>query len=256
MCSSRGIGSRRRCDDVTLGTRLAHLLRRLGWDVVPLDHRVHPLARRARLLAAHRIDVVLDVGANAGQYAQELRSIGYRGRIVSFEPLSAAFARLREAFANDPGWEGRQVAVGERTGRATIHVAANSYSSSLLPMLADHERLAPGSRYVAEEEVAMTTLEALVREHVREGERLFVKVDTQGYERRVLESAGPALSRVTGLQLEMSIVPLYEGEELLPSMLSWLEDRGFTLMSLEPGHADPGTGQLLQVDGVFFRARR
>jgi FkbM family methyltransferase len=240
---------------MTFGARIARILRRLGWDVVPLDHRVHPLARRARLLASHGIDLVLDVGANEGQYARELRAIGYRGRIVSFEPLSAPFGRLEAALGNDAGWRGRQVAVGPQIGRATIHVAANSWSSSLLPMLPAHERLAPGSGYVGEEEVAITTLEALVREHARDEERLFVKVDTQGYERRVLESAGPALSRITGLQLELSIVPLYEGEELLSSMLRWLEERGFILMSLEPGHADPATGQLLQVDGVFFRSR-
>lgn len=227
---------------------------RLGVDVVGANHWNHPVLRRMRLLRDHGIDVVFDVGANAGQYARELRELGFTGRIVSFEPLSDAFARLRSLARGDPAWEPVRCAVGERTGEATLNVAANSYSSSLLPMLAAHERHAPDSTYVRTEVVPMETLEALLARHARPGERVFVKIDTQGYERRVLESAGAALGRVVGVQLELSIVPLYEGADVLPEMLLWLRGLGFTLVSLEPGYADYATGQLLQVDGVLFRA--
>lgn len=226
---------------------------RVGVDVVGTTHWNHPALRRLKLIRDHGIDLVFDVGANAGQYAKELRDLGYTGRIVSFEPLSAAFEKLRAAATRDARWEAIRVAVGERSGRATINVSANSYSSSLLPMLPAHERHARGSGYVGREEVPIETLEALVGAHAKPAERLFVKIDTQGYERRVLESAGPALETIVGVQLEMSIVPLYEGEELLPEMLQWLRGLGFTLMSLEPGYANLESGQLLQVDGVLFR---
>jgi FkbM family methyltransferase len=226
---------------------------RLGVDVVGANHWNHPALRRMRLLRDHRVDVVFDVGANAGQYARELRELGFGGRIVSFEPLSQAFGKLEAAAARDPGWEAVRVAVGERAGVATIHVAGNSVSSSLLPMLPAHERHAAGSAYVGTEEVPMETMATLLERHARPGERVFLKVDTQGYERRVVESAGGALDRVVGLQLELSIVPLYESEELLPEMLLWLRGLGFTLVSLEPGYADFQSGQLLQVDGVLFR---
>jgi FkbM family methyltransferase len=229
-------------------------LLRLGVDLVGANHWNHPVLRRLRLLRDHRIDVVLDVGANAGQYGTELRELGFGGRIVSFEPLSDAFAKLRKAAEGDARWECVRTAVGERAGTATIHVAANSYSSSLLPMLAAHEAAAPGSGYVGTEEVPMEPLEALLARHVRPDERVYLKIDTQGYERKVLESAGAALGRIAGVQLELSIVPLYEGVELLPEMLLWLRSLGFTLVSLEPGYADPASGQLLQVDGVLFRS--
>ena len=228
---------------------------RVGVDVVGTTHWNHPVLRRMKLLRDNRIDVVLDIGANTGQYARELRELGFDGRIVSFEPLSAAFTRLQQSSSGDPRWEAVRVAVGDRSGHATLNVAANSFSSSFLPMLASHEQHARGSGYVGTEEVPMETLEALLTRHAHAGERVYVKVDTQGYERRVLESAGPALDRVAAVQLEMSIVPLYEGEDLLPEMLLWLRGKGFTLMSLEPGYADLGTGQLLQVDGVLFRVR-
>jgi hypothetical protein len=58
---------------------------------------------------------------------------------------------------------------------------------------------------------------------------------------------------VIGVQVEMSIVPLYEGEPLMHQMIPFIANRGFTLMSLEPGASDQRTGQLLQADGLFFR---
>jgi FkbM family methyltransferase len=230
------------------------LARRAMIDVAPFDHRTHPLARRARLLDIYGIDTILDVGANSGQYAQQLRALGYRGRIISFEPLSAAFVELRRNQAKHPqGWEISNVAVGDRTGRAVLNISANSYSSSLLPMLSTCVDSAPNARFVAQEEVTLETLNSIIESRIDRAARLFVKSDTQGYESAVLAGAGESLDRILGFQVEMSLVPLYEGEMLFLDMIHYLGERGFTLMSLEPGFANPLTGQLLQADGVFFR---
>src|SRR3954451_2683307 len=81
--------------------------------------------RRARLLATLQITSVLDVGANVGVYGEALRRHGYRGRLVSFEPLSQAFAQLAAKAAADPAWEVRRLALGEENGDAVIHIAAS-----------------------------------------------------------------------------------------------------------------------------------
>lgn len=47
-------------------------------------------------------------------------------------------------------------------------------------------------------------------------------------------------------------MPLYKGEMLYSEMITLLSQKGYTLMSLEPGYYDPSMGQLLQVDGIFF----
>jgi FkbM family methyltransferase len=208
-----------------------------------------------RLLATHRINTVIDVGANSGQYAHGLRVLGYRGRIISFEPLSSAFAELQRNQARAPeGWEIVNVALGDHPGRAVLNIAGNSYSSSILPMLPAHLRSAPDSRFIGQEEIAVETLDAIVAKMINPSERLFLKSDTQGYDATVLAGAAKSLERVEGIQVEMSIIPLYEGELLLVEMIRYLAERGFTLMSLEPGFADPKTGQLLQTDGIFFRS--
>jgi FkbM family methyltransferase len=200
------------------------------------------------------VDAVLDVGANDGPFAAGLRDAGYRGRIVSFEPQSAAYARLAERAASDPLWEVRNVAVGATDGEAVLHIAANSSSSSLLEMAAQHLTSAPQSRHVADETVAVTRLDTLTDDLFRPAERGYLKVDVQGGELDVLRGAGSLLERLCAVEAELSLVPLYEGAPLFPDVVDHLESRGFFLLWLEPVFSDPVTGRLLQMDGVFGRA--
>jgi len=227
------------------------LLHRARLDVVSYVPERHPIARRMKLFERHGIDLVLDVGANAGQYVKFLRNIGYQGEILSFEPGSAAFAALERACAGDPSWKGRRVALGDRAGQITLNISGNNECSSILPMLERHLAAYPDAAYVAKEDVEVVTLEKVLSDLPEAN--IFLKVDTQGFERQVIEGAGVALSRIRGVQLEMSLVPLYQGELLMPAMVNFMAERGFVLMSIEPGSSDRETGQLLQFDGLFFR---
>ena len=238
-----------------LKSTLRNLLRATGFDVVPFTPQEHALARRTKLLASLGVDLVLDVGANAGQFASGLRALGYRGRLVSFEPLSAAHAALERAAHGDAAWETHRLALGDRAGSAQIHVASNSYSSSLLEMLPRHLAAAPGSRFVADETVQTETLDALFPGLRRDAARCYLKIDTQGFEKRVLDGAQQALAQIDTVQLEMSLVPLYQGEPLFEELHRYLGARGYQMVGLEPGFTDPATGRLLQADGVFHRDR-
>ncbi len=229
-------------------------MRKLGYDIARFDPESHPLARRGCLLRLLQIDVVLDVGANAGQYAQDLRELGFTGRICSFEPLTAPFQVLRERAAGDPGWSAFNFGLGYVTGHTTINVAGNSESSSLLDMLPRHLEAAPDSGFVGTEEVEIKTLDSVFDDLCAPGERVCLKIDTQGFERRVLRGADRSLPGIGTLQVEMSLTPLYVGEPTFVEMSQLLLDKGYTMVGLEPGFADPRTGQLLQADGIFHRA--
>ena len=225
---------------------------RLGIDVVR-----HPFGSRLRrLCAAAGIDTVLDVGANLGQYATALRIAGFDGRIVSVEPLPAPYRDLARRAAGDPRWTVRRTAVGDRAGTLTINVSANTYSSSALPMLPAHLAAAPDSGYVAAVEVPLTTVDALVAGHGLDPARTLVKVDVQGYEDAVLTGAAATLPAVAAVQVELSLLPLYAGQPLLPATVARLAAAGLDLWALEPGFTDPGTGRMLQCDGVFLRTER
>ena len=201
----------------------------------------------------YRITTVLDVGANEGQYARELRLAGYSGRILSFEPMSEAFARLAEATRKDPNWDAVHIGLGRMDGEADINVSANSISSSLLPMLPAHENAAVNASVVAVECVPIRRLDGIIGDLIAMAERLYLKIDVQGYELEVLEGATGVLDQIVGLQIELSLVPLYEGGPQFDDVVRWAHLHGFELMGIEPGFADPASGRLLQCDGIFYR---
>ncbi|MGW5659956.1 FkbM family methyltransferase [Streptomyces sp. NPDC003758] len=237
----------------TILRRARKSIRRLGVDLVRYPQESLNSCV-VRLLEAHRVDLVLDVGANSGQYASMLRRLGYQGRMVSFEPLQEPFRRLRQTAANDPLWTVISCAVGDTSMSVTVNVAGNSgASSSVLPMLPRHVKAAPHSRYVGREEVQQHRLDEMWSEFVRTGDRVFLKMDVQGYERNVLRGAGERLDDCTGLQLEASLVPLYDGGMLYREALDLVEKHDFSLMSVLPGFHNPGTGQMYQCDLVCFR---
>lgn len=210
--------------------------------------------RLAKMLVAEQVDLVIDVGANSGQYARSLRSAGYSQRILSFEPLVSAHAALEAAARREEKWAvAERMAIGDHDGAVTINVAGNSASSSILDMLDSHRRAAPYSAYVGTEEVPVRRLDSVRHSFLDESIRPFLKVDTQGYESRVLAGAAGWLARVRGVQVELSLRPLYEGQVLWRGVIDSLEAAGFELWSLVPGFLDPATGRMLQCDGIFLR---
>jgi len=233
---------------------LRDLLGRAGIEV----HRrtIHNSAelRLAHLLREAGIDLVLDVGANAGQYAAGLRLFGYAGRIVSFEPLSSAHEQLSCA-ARRGGWEvAPRMAIGDVDREISIHLAGNSVSSSILDMLPTHESAAPGSAYVSSETVPMRRLDGVAGDYLAGARSVLLKIDTQGYEDRVLTGAAGILDRVAAIQTELSLIPLYAGQPLFDDMRRRIEAIGFELYAVFPGFVDERTGRTLQLDG-FFRRR-
>lgn len=206
-------------------------------------------------LEAHRVDTVIDIGANSGQYASDLRMAAYTGRIVSFEPLSEAFSLLLRNASKDPLWECRQCAVGDVDGMISLNVAGNAgASSSILPMLKSHQDAFPPANYIGTEQVPIHRLDGLTPKVVGPNSVVFLKIDVQGFEKQVIAGAQSTISdHVVGMQLELSFIPLYEGGMLIREALDLVYSLGFTLTGLLPGFADPRTGRMLQADGIFFR---
>jgi FkbM family methyltransferase len=204
------------------------------------------------LIRDQNINLVLDVGANTGQFAEELREAGYRGRIISFEPLSAAHQALLKHAKRDPNWTiAERTAVGAVTGSVDIHIAGNSTSSSILEMLPSHLDAAPQSRYTGVEKVPVIRLDDVCA--LTAADRVLLKIDVQGYEKQVLEGAPQVLQSCRAVISEMSFFPLYGGQVLIKDVLGLLDSLGFDVWCIEPGHRVPETGRMLQVDGFFVR---
>jgi len=209
--------------------------------------------RRTKLMASRGVTVLLDVGANVGQYALRTRNAGYRGRIVSFEPLLAAFAELSARAVADPAWEARRHALGSSAAESEIHISRNSYSSSLLEMEERHLRTAPESAYVGTENISVLPLDSIWDEVVDGSDRPFLKLDVQGFELEALRGAERSLAALVGVQCELSLVPLYAGAPTHKEVMEHLEAAGFRLAGIEPAFFDPETAELLQADAIFVR---
>ena len=205
-------------------------------------------------MESYGIDVILDVGANTGQFAQQMRTdLGYSGRIVSFEPLSSEFEQLSKNAKRDQKWEVINCGLGEADSTMEINIAGNSGSSSLLKMLPAHIKAAPESGYVARELIKIKSLDSIIDNLCMKNDNIYLKIDTQGYESKVIKGAEASLARIGSIHLEMSLTPLYEEEMLFGEMHTLLSEKGYCLVSIETGFSNPITGQLLQVDGIYHR---
>lgn len=230
-------------------------LRPIGFELTRWRPQTSTEAALGKMLAQQRIDTVLDVGANEGQYGRLLRELGFAGRIVSFEPSAGAYERLLEASGGDASWViAPRGALGSREGQTTLNMASNGgQSSSVLQMLEAHRRAAPEVVPSGSEVVPISRLDQVAANLLRGRERTFLKIDVQGYELEVLQGATELLTRIVGTQLELSFVPLYEGQALFWDLVDLMRKEGFDIWGILPGLVDNGSGRLLQTDVIFFR---
>lgn len=234
---------------MALPVHIHRLARRYGIDLTQLRYADSTWAARVQLLATLRPDVVLDIGANTGQFASELRLAGYAGEIISFEPLSDAYEVLAQRAANDRRWQTHQLALGAEAGSALINVAANSMSSSLLSMSAQHRRAAPDSQYIRQEQVNIARADHL--DVLGRYQRIFCKIDTQGFEQKVLEGLDSLWPKVIAVQLETSHASLYEGSWGYQEVMEYFDNKGWIPVFIERGFTDAATGRVLQSDWTF-----
>lgn len=199
------------------------------------------------------INLLLDVGANKGQYGRHLIQSGYRGRIVSFEPLPSAREKLQLNRWSFRRWQVEPYALGCENGCATLNVAGDSQSSSLQPMLSSLVDAAPRAAYVNTCEVQVRRLDELFDRYYQPGDNCYLKLDVQGHEHAVIEGAAGCLDRIQVIQTELSMSPLYEGAQTWTQAIESLDRLGYQLMMLMPAFCNQNTGQMLQADGIFAR---
>lgn len=187
-----------------------------------LVDRVDELVRLRDLLNRLDVDCVLDVGANRGQFAHEVRGIGYDGAIVSFEPLPEVFKELSQSFRGDTAWTGHNVALGHVEGEIVMNVPNKTVNASILDFVSgENTRQVPAK---------MRRLDSFSLPY----KRMFLKMDTQGFDLQAFAGATGILSRVVGLQSELSFVPLYNQMPAWRKALETYESAGFSFHNLSP----------------------
>jgi FkbM family methyltransferase len=238
-------------EEVRRATR--RLLARQGFELRRMNSHDRSLdALLIRLLREKHATVVLDVGANRGAFVDRIRGQGYEGRVISFEPLPQPFAALARRVEGNAQWDAVQVAISDAPGTATMGRSEDAEgTSSLLSTTDVMVEYLPSAAPTETLDVRVSTVDEQVRDRLRETDRPFLKIDTQGAELSVLEGADATLPRAVGVLVELSFVELYEGQALFAEIVDWLAARNFLLLAMAPAFSDRKTGQLLQVDGLF-----
>ena len=208
---------------------LKALRQRAGIDVV----RARKNPTLMDFIENRRVNLVLDVGANVGQFAQSLRNRGYAGRIISFEPVKEAFSALENAARGDDLWTASNLALGASSGVMAIHVSKNSQFSSFNDLTATATSFDPEAEFKASESVVVKTLDEAAPPG-DPGSKILLKIDTQGYERAVLEGAKETLKRVSGVLLELPIISIYKDNWRFHEALAYMIEAGFVLAQVHP----------------------
>lgn len=242
----------------TIKQAIRHATGRLGFQLVNNDTAGKNLLRfhLPAIFAINRIDAVIDVGANQGQYIDFLRrDVDYAGPIYAFEPIPDNLAVLRRHFAGDPLVTIFPYALGASSGTIQINQMADSVFSSILQPAHDEVGRFAGQNKVARAlDVEIRMLDELVRsgELPVAGRRVYLKLDTQGYDLEVLKGARAMLGDVQALQTEASFQQIYEGMPGFLDAFATLRELGFKPSGFFPVSFDEAF-HLIEADCVFSR---
>jgi FkbM family methyltransferase len=205
---------------------LKSIVRSTGYEI----RRQHP--DLVQFLRSRSVNLVLDVGANEGQFAQEIRFRGYEGKIISFEPVADTFELLQQNSASDKDWACRRLALGDKAGTVEINVSKNTAMSSIVNQTDVGRNSIYDTDVVRVETVQVETLDAVFSEV--SDRRAFLKIDTQGFEQNVLNGGKHVLPFLLGVQLELPLVHLYQGTWKFDEAIRFMREAGFTLSPMRP----------------------
>lgn len=224
------------------------LVHSLGLDIRKHQEAIHPLD----FLKNHDVRTVMDIGANVGQFAEEVRAILPQAQIYSFEPITSVYAELLKNRKGDSKWKGFNYALGNEEGVQEILVSPYSPSSSLLPKTDLLNTAFPHTQGGAKEKITISKLDTIAKKLNLEG-KILVKMDVQGFEQKVIEGGLETLSKATVVLTETSFFPIYEGQPLFEDIYSALTKLGFTYRGSLHAKYHPTTHEILFEDSIFVK---
>lgn len=222
----------------------------------------HPtLESHLKILFDHlNINLVLDVGANIGQYGSALREkVGYKGHIISFEPVKNVYKKLASNIAHDSRWTAYNFALGASEGSSEINVTSSSDFSSFLKPNEYVRAIRPSESNVDHiEEVRVEALDNIYHEIITTtgliSPQILLKMDTQGFDCEVIKGASCTLKDIIALQSELSIIPIYENMPTYIESLELYRSHNFEITAIYPISRDNQTLQLIEMDCILTKS--
>lgn len=237
-----------------LKQKVKDVLKKRGYVLLPnncLNSSNHQIVKSLEYL---KVDSIIDIGANVGQFAMGMIREGFKGKIISFEPLKSASESLRKNALNYPNWIiNPPMALGDFTGEIEINVCSRSSCSSILPMLKSHQNALPKAKTTHKENIAIQTLDEAIKPYAKIINNYLIKIDTQGYELPVLVGSENCLKNATAVLCEMSLIPLFEKQTLWKELVKYLESKGFKIWAIQKAFINEAQGQDLQLNVLMAK---
>jgi FkbM family methyltransferase len=219
------------------------------YNTATLTHHLEEVFR------VYRIDTIVDVGANEGQFGAMARELGFTGDIHSFEPVKQTYDKLVRTAAHDDRWTTHNLALGRQPDTLSINVSEGSVFSSLLkPNDYGAERFA-GIKVQRQEQIEVSTFDRFMQEHIGGERRIFLKMDTQGYDLEVFGGAAASLDRICCILSELSLIPIYDGMTDYLETLATYQKHGFSVSGMYSVNRNNDLS-LIEVDCVMVNRSR
>lgn len=201
----------------------------------------------------HSIDTVIDVGANEGQFSTRVRSAGFSGRIVAFEPIPAMAQRLSQRFSTDRSFEAHNCGLGEREDEMDLNIFEGTDFSSFMKVNDKSRKYFPDRTQLKEVlKVPVRRLDSIAG-IAEEDSRLLLKLDTQGFDLDVFRGATALLPRIKAVLIECSVIPLYEETPGFVESLAAFRDAGFLPSGFFPVSRDKESLAIIEFDCMMVR---
>ncbi|MBV1930058.1 MAG: FkbM family methyltransferase [Gammaproteobacteria bacterium] len=212
------------------------IARSFGYELIKRKKHPTPETHLINLITLYNINLVLDVGANQGQFGRKLREEGYLGVIHSFEPASSTFNILDSATSADPNWHAHQCALGEEIGELELNIMESSDLSSMLPPNQFGAEKYQKIKVLRTETVPVDTVDNFLSKTLQDKgkNRILLKMDTQGFDLSVFKGATASLKKIIAIQSEISITPIYSGMPHYLDSLKLYEAAGFSITGMYP----------------------
>jgi len=230
-------------------------LNRFGFEITRVGGLNTGFSEHLRnVLRAKSIDCVIDVGANSGQYGAELRKLGFKGFIVSFEPVKKVFLELERHAKSDDKWLCYNFALGDVEAKKPINVYGSTVFSSFLEANDYSKNIWSSLNNVDVENVDVIRLDDLFSEIVEKsgGENFYLKMDTQGFDKNVFEGALGSLDRIRAMQSELSLISVYSGMPDAYDVLKLFHENDYHISGMYPINRDKSLA-VIEYDCVLVK---
>lgn len=227
---------------------LRKIIHKTGFDL----HRYRPAADKLSCLHNLNIKSVLDIGANTGQFAKEIRGVLPEAQIYSFEPLKECFEKLNENMKTDKKFRSFNFALGEKEEKIEMHKSAYTPSSSILEMAEAHKTMFPHTKEHQSEKIEVKTLDGL-SPSLNLQKEILIKVDVQGFEDKVIAGGRETFKKARAVIIENSFVELYKGQPLFDDIYEKLKELGFSYRGSLEEKVDRATGKIISEDSLFVK---